>query len=522
MKKIFKNIVTIAAASLALSSCNLDLFPEATRVYDPLVPYFESADDVEQSEIAIYAFFRGTCGGSMYYLPDLMLNGFNAGVDFGNRLGDIHRADNTFTASSQDIEAYWRVMYQAIAQYNVIISGADEESVLKSDFVDYAQFVKAEALVARAYSYLQLARLFGAVYDESTASTDLCVPLVLVYDQNARPVRASVEAVYTQIANDLNDARVIFGKEESEDWLNENEPSAMYFTTDAISALEARVLLDTRKYAEAADKAAELINSKTYALSADAAALTAFYQTDNGTEAIMQCFASLDETPNGYGIFTGYAQDSQSPNGYAYSPDFIPSKSLISAYENPNDLRRLCWYELAGTGSNTAPIKMQGSFHTNINLFSKYKGNASYSSNNLPQGRVAAKPFLISEMYLIAAEGYFNAGNNSQATRYLNQLQSARKANTTAANESNINKEWFRETIGEGQYFFYLKRHGEGFSERPAQDRANAERIVVDLNDNDSYQHKVLEGGNRVFCWPIPTYERQCNSNLVQNPGYGN
>lgn len=520
MKKILKYIAAAVFASTTLVSCNLDLFPEATRVLDKSEPYWGLASDVKQSEDAIYAYFRSTCGGSRYYLSDLMLNGFNATIDFSNRLGDIHRTDDSFTASSQDIESYWGAFYIAINQYNIIIAAADDKRVQESDYKDFAQFVKAEALVARAYSYIQLARLFGTAYNETTASEDLCVPLVTVYDQNARPERASVRAVYQQIHDDLADARVIFESEASAEWLADNEPSALYFTTDVISVLQARMLLDTKQYAEAADTAAAIIGRRTYSLSADAESLIALYSEDKGTEAIMQCFASQDEAPNDYSVFTGYRQDDGSANGYAYQPDFLPSKVLLSSYD-ANDLRRLCWFELTGTGANTAPIYASGAYHTQINLFSKYKGNTALSSTGLPTGRVASKPFLISEMYLIAAEGYHNAGNASQANRFLQQLQSARKSGTSAANDANIGKEWFRETIGEGLYFHYLKRHGEGFSGREAQDRANNENIVVNLNDSDSYQHKEMTGSDRAFCWPIPTYEKQCNPNLVQNPGYG-
>jgi hypothetical protein len=35
------------------------------------------------------------------------------------------------------------------------------------------------------------------------------------------------------------------------------------------------------------------------------------------------------------------------------------------------------------------------------------------------------------------------------------------------------------------------------------------------------YQDRTIEANNRVFNWPIPTYEMQLNKELQQNPGYG-
>ena len=51
-----------------------------------------------------------------------------------------------------------------------------------------------------------LARHFGPDYDEDTAMDDLCVPLVLKFDIDERPERATVQEVYDQIEFDLDEA----------------------------------------------------------------------------------------------------------------------------------------------------------------------------------------------------------------------------------------------------------------------------------------------------------------------------
>ena len=518
MKKIFKYITVVSLAGLTLSSCNLDIYPEAQISYDEDKPYFELEADVEGAHNTVYTYFRSTCGGSMAYLSDLEFQGFNAKIDFGNRAGSIHRTDDSFTASDTYVEGIWSSYYTAISRYNVIIAAADKVDS-ESELYAHAQFVKAEALIARAHSYLQLARYYAPAYDENTAAEDPCVPLVLVYDQNARPARNTNAEVYAQIAKDLEDARVIFEQESSDEWVEDCAVASNYFTTDVISFLQARVLLDTGDYQAAADTAAAIIGRGLYSLSADAAALANLNTKDTGTEAIMQCFSSLNESPNGYSVFIGYSKDKKSPTADSYQPDFIPSKVLIDSYES-SDYRRSAWYELSGTASPLVPVKNgnNGAYYAGINIFSKYKGNSAYSSSNVQNGACAAKPYLISELYLIAAEGYLEAGNTSNANKYLSQLQHGRGASTTAANAANIQKEWFRETIGEGLYLSCLKRWHTGTVVRTAQAAALSNNLVCVLNGgDDSYQGKVVEADGKEVIWPIPSYEIRCNSNLEQN-----
>ncbi len=515
MKNIILKIAVLVMSGVAVfSSCNMDLFPEATRVYDPKEPFYYNNDDVKGAHDAVYSFFRSTCGGGLYYNTDLMFQGFNAVSGFGNRKGSIHRTDDTFTTSDEYVESAWGSYYAAISQYNVFIEAA-ENSVGK-EFEHYANYVKAEALVARAYSYLQLARLFAPAYSEDTED-ELCVPLVLKYDQNARPARATNKEVYEQIAEDLIVAREIFEAPESKSYLTANAPAAVYFTEDVISFLEARVLLDTGEYEAAADTAAAIIGRGKYALSSTVAELKALNTEDKGTEAIMQCFSSLKESSSSYSVFTGYAKDKASSTGYSYSPDFLPSKVLIDSYEK-GDLRKDVWFEISGTSGEMTPVKnlSNGKCYGNVNVFTKYKGNPAYDSANLPSGKVAAKPFLISELYLIAAEGYLNAGSKTKADKYLGQLQSKRGASVKSASEASLYTEWFRETVGEGLFMSCLKRWGEGFDGREGQ--ATAINVELLTNSNPAnYLEKKMDGDDKALIWPIPAYELRCNPNLKQN-----
>lgn len=506
MKNIFGKILTVAVAAFAVVSCDLNLYPEASVVYTKGDVILASQEDIDASHNTVYVYFRAGVGGFYNTLEELMFDGFNATLDYGNNYGAIHRTDDTFTASDQDIESYWSRFYLSMKNYNIIIEATDNVS---DELKENARFLKAEALLARAYSYQQLARHFGKDYDPATAETDLCVPLVTVYDQLAAPKRATVKEVYDQIKADLDTVSVIFA-EQGEDW---SEVNAMYFTPDVLRAMYARYYLDVHEYAAAADSALAVINSGKYTLSADAAALKAVYEADNGTEAILQLFASQDEAPNSYTAYANYGKDNRSATGYAYSSYFIPSKALMDLYDN-NDYRKINWFKQ----TTDDPLIIQGNPINNVYLFSKFFGNPNLNADGLQHGRTAPKPFMISEMYLIAAEAYAQGIDATKAKQYLNQLQNKRKATLTSASLENIQKEWCKETVGDGMRMSNMKRWGIGFDGRAVQ--TNAAGIVM-TTPATSYEGKVMAADASALCWPIPSYEIQITPSLVQNPGYG-
>ena len=508
MKNIFAKTIAIALMGVSLASCDLNLYPEGSIIYDEEKGFFTNIDDVLGAETAVYSNFKATTGGFYNFLEELMFDSFNATLSSGNNYGSIHKTDAGFTSSDQDIESFWGNYYLTLKNYNVTIDAA---AVAPAEIFEDARFVKGEACAARAYAYLQLARHFGPKYNEATADTDLCVPLVLHYDQNARPARNTMSEVYTQILEDLDSALVILT-----DYEVANEVNSLYFTPDAVKAMMARALLDMGDYEAAADTAKSVIESEAgYTLANTAKQLDSLRSFDTGKEAIMQLFASTTETPNGYGLFTSFEQDSKSPTGYSYyRPYFFPTKTLMDLYEN-NDIRKIAWFRQ----TVAHPACIEGGYSDNVFLFSKYLGNVNYSSNGLPSGLVASKPFMISEMYLIAAEGYFNAGETTLGKRYLNQLQAMRGATPSALNEETIQKEWKRETVCEGLRLSNMKRWDAGFKGRQPQTYTGN---LIMTTPADSFQDKALSSDDKAYVWPIPSYEIKINPALEQNPGYGN
>lgn len=508
MKKSIK-IYTAVIALGALTSCNLDFYPSNAI---PLVEgqsVIQTEDDVVSYETGIYANFRALLGGSYDIADDLMFDGFNATRNYGNRYGGIHRTDSGFTPDDSYVEAFWENNYVAIKNYNVIIENAE---TVPEDIKEYATYIAGEARLARAVSYLRLARRFGDAYDDATAESALCVPLVLKYNQQERPERASVKAVYDQIKVDLDIAAEVLAEDEG-------KAGAEYFTIDVVNAVYANYYLDTKQYAKAYSYAKGLIDSGVYKLASTVEELTSEYTKDAATEAIFKAHVALTELPNSYGEYLNYSSDASSPTEDAFSPGYIPSKTLIDAYEE-GDIRFDVWFD----DCSEVAYKQDGSYYQGeFYVFTKFEGNKALSTSGVISSCLAPRPFTIAEMHLIAAEAALNGGATaSEGLAVLNALQTARKATPSAElNAASVQNEWFKETVGEGRRLECLKRWKVGFSGRPAQEGALRNNLIMTLADvNNNYEAKALAADDYHFNWPIPSYEMKVNVNLKQNKGY--
>lgn len=501
MKNILKNILIGSIAATLFCSCNLDLVPTTSIAYDEGTPLFLNENDVRSFQNGVLTSYRSLQYGVFTQTSDIMCDYFNATVDFGNNYGAIHRAgaDDSFNASTYETEDMWQNHYYAIKNYNIVIANAalvEDETLLPS-----VDILKGIALFCRASSYLTLARYYGNAYDPATAATDLCVPLVLVYDQLEKPARATVKQVYDQIIKDLDEAESLLA--EVPGAIGSEVP-----TIDAVYALKARYYLDVQDYDEAFTMALNVIGSEAgYTLANTAEAMLAEYVNDAGTEPIIQLYASIAEGAKSNGMYAPVRKDDTV--GKYFSPYFVPTKTLINSYSD-GDLRFQTWYS-----KDMYPIRMGANYYDGVYVFIKYYDNPALRSGPDETGAKAAKPLMISEMYLIAAEAAAQNQSYDDAKTILNALQLARKTGFTEGTLEDVKKEWYRETVGEGLRFSCAKRWGESLGARPSQ--TGADYVVI---KGAEYDERTLSADSYVWNWPVPTYEMKLNGNLVQNDGY--
>ncbi len=507
MNKYIKLAIATVAGAALVTSCDLNLVPNSAINYEEDGVLIQNKANLASLENGLLSSFRGCQNGDFVQATEYQFDAFNATIDYGNNFGALHKSDYNFTSSDYDVRDAWAYNYSSIKNCNIFIAAADNvDESLKADVA----IVKGEAHFLRAWSYLQLARHFGKAYS-STASTDLCVPIVLVYSQTEQPARATVAEVYAQIKKDLDEAATLLAGVKGA--VRSKKP-----TIDAVNALYARYFLDIADYANAAAYAHKVIDTKTYALASTAKEMEAEYVNDSGSEPIMQLAMSLTEYTEAYKD----SGDIQTMNdwtlcqadatyGKVFRSYFIPTQALVESYDE-GDLRFAAWFD------DKTAVMMAGSYYnvdkSDFYTFVKFWGNPALTSSSIRNGRTTPKPFKISEMYLIAAEAELNT-DPAAAKKDLNALQAARGAVRTEATTATVQKEWFRETVGEGQRKFCLKRWGLGFSGRPMQPGA-----ANVLQQGDVFDGKVFEANSYLFQYPVPAREMKVNKNLVQNPGY--
>ena len=489
MKNIFKTTL-VAAMALLIASCELDLTP-STSISQ--ADAFQSIDDAAKFDNGLAHRYRTCFYGIFSYTNEVQSEYFNASVDFGNRNGQPHRSDENFTADEYNMRDIWQYSYLLVVNINNLLENI-EKIELSADEQAEANIYKGNAHFYRASIMHELVRRYAPMYNPSSASSDLGVPVITSIDLGLKPARNTVAEVYAQIASDIATAKQLLAGVTG-------EAGAIKPTIDAVKALEARVALYKQDWATAASVSAELINSGKYALAATVEEMEAEWVNDSGAECMLQLYTDLAETSGTQAndVFLGY-----STKIFKYAPDFIPTQTTIDWYEE-SDLRGQVWFK-------ELPVYLSSTDYT-LKLFTKYWGNPEYETAPNRAYMQRPKIFRLGEMYLINAEANAMKGDAAAAKEALNALQAARGASLTEGTMDAIKAEWKKEIIGEGYIVDCYKRWNEGYSGRIPQN-------INTVQQGPSFNEKECPAGFQKFVWAIPDEERKVNDNLVQNPGW--
>lgn len=259
--------------------------------------------------------------------------------------------------SNGQLTSTWNDAYETINIANSALSGL---ALLDADEADR---VEGEAKFIRGIVYFDLVRLFAPPYEAGGANGQDGVPLVTTpttsIDEESNVSRATVDAVYQQIVNDLTDAR---------DLLDGTNPVRSYYANSYVaSAFLSRVYLQMGNYEGARDEASRVIESGNYELNDTYA--DAFNNVENSSEDIFAMQVSGQDGVNS--MFTFYSEDSRG--------DITVNQEHLDEYEAGDD---------------------------RLNLFYDVSGNV-YSGkwNDGTNGNVGL--IRLAEMYLTRAEGNF-------------------------------------------------------------------------------------------------------------------
>ena len=500
MKNI-KTFLIAATAVLAVSACSLDKYPDnAISTKDAM----ESVADCQAFRNGLYSGMKGVFTGAYVYATDLQTDLYHAVKNFGNFSGAFYHY--SVVASEGMASSAWYGLYGVIGNANFLIEGTQKllaQGTLTEGDQALVQQYYGEACYLRAHMYYQLACYFCNDYDPETADEFMGVPVVTKYaptgDADKYPSRPSLQATYDQILLDLAEAEKYVTAAGA--------PRAAYVTKDVVAALQARVALMMHDYDTAYTKAAGLVASGTYPLVTDAATFAEGWTNDNLNEAIWQvAMTGPDDIGNGFSYFIYNTSGVEGED----NPQYVPEDWALNLYAR-DDIRFQSWFD-----ARDIKTPVVG----NLTLLVKYPGNPLLYSAvtnyvNMP------KVFRISEMYLIAAEAAMGREEEVVASKYINDLKTARIPSWKNVDYTGddlvleLRQERVRELFGEGHRLNDIKRWHIGFSRSAGQDPAL-------MQPGENYVSLKREADDPMFVWPIPTGELQANPQMKgqQNPGY--
>lgn len=433
-----------------------------------------------------------------------------------NRYAGLNKNTPGTTVNTNDgSTTFWDVSYEIIQQANLLLHAVKPGVLPDALLTQY----KGEAYFMRAFTYFQLARVFG--YEPGVTPNfgqgegfNLAVPIrtkpVLDPADAVYHPRATEEQVYELIESDL---------QNSINLLSQGDAGKVYYPSKAAAeALLARVYLywhsKSNHYTLAKKYATKALQDSPAKLAKPSEVKTLF---DKGSTVSL--------------IFQGFinnqATESQGVNDAlaAYTSEQwmaqAPTQDQMDLYKSTDD-PRLAWYapcfnDVQGTSEQclaTYPTIKNGTVTLELQ---KWNGDLGNFADNLPYIRAA-------EMVLIQVEAILHTQGVQAAVNKLNYFRSYRNEgayqgpmNTKGVMHA-ILLERRKEFIGEGQRFFDLKRLGMAIRKAP-NTMSDAGVSKVPFN-------------SRLILPKIPTdaiqlsqgaYENGLipkDSVLVQNPGY--
>jgi hypothetical protein len=389
----------------------------------------------------------------------------------------------------------WYYYYMLIGNANAVIVNIDNATGLESE----RQFVKAQALTYRAYSYFMLSQLYCQRWMDSNDGASSGLVMRLDLSSGDLPL-SSLKQVYQQVYTDLDEAISLYTASGLKRITNYDPDINVAYSVYARAAITRQDYSTASSMAVKAREGYPLMNNNQY---------KAGFCNPNG-EWIWSSYGASDETLFFFSYFAYMAYNSSASAVRTY-PKCI-SKELFNKIPS-TDVRRSLFLDPTGytytqsTGVAGAALKSYA-----FSLFPALYSTATVyaymqfkiAANDLP-GVGHLNHFRSSEMYLIEAEAnYFSIPSNENGSRAaLNALNrdSGRDAsyNCTATGVDLLNEiKLYRalELWGEGFDWFDLKRWGDQVNRLSTTNGGNfitSLAVTIGKNEKNNWTWKIPE-----------------------------
>lgn len=402
---------------------------------------------------------------------------------------EIYNFNYKSIKASGQIEAMWNKSYNVLANVNNALNNIEANKEVL-DPISYA-IIKGELLGLRAYVHFDLIRVFGHgnYANRPELASRLTVPYVTAFSKEVTP-QLTYAQTFELLKKDLSEAALLL--KEDPIYNNPKKPASYYANVNrdgfynkreqrmnyyAVKALQARVNLwigGQANFTEAAADAEEVITAAPTQLVSNISNVIAeptLYPEHLFNLNVAKFVDIISPFLN--------AESATQANAL-----FLSAQQAESTYETQN-----------------ANIGLSDFRYTTL-LTSQTRGTTSLkflqkiTSNNL--GKNVMPLMRLPEMYYIAAEAYAST-NPARAVDYLNLVRQSRGIAEDLENMSadeikaEIQKEYRKEFLMEGQLFFFYKRVGlSTYSGLPSNLVANDNLYVL------PYPNAEIEFGNRV------------------------
>lgn len=448
--------------------------------------YFTKIEDYEKALTGAYTrlladSYYGTsnAGANAFVgLTDFLSDNFYESVESLGNQQDFYRW--TYTADDGSIADCWLDGYRVVQQANLVLRGIDAFASASPGAVNR---IRAQAIALRAMAHFDLLRYFGEALDRNSPAKG--IPYVEQFDIEQKPARLTVKQTYDKIEADYKLAKsLMLSMDKSIQGNGTAGGDRSYIDDMVVNGLLARMYL----YAGSLDST---VKYSTLCINARPLASRTVFPNiwlDASTSEVIWSVK-----------FEGFnsAIGSQIYDPATNRSTFRPSTSLLSLYDQVNDIRFSSYFRSVARGSGSR--------------FVLVKYNAKQASISRPDGIVNFKALRTGEMYLSRAEAYARMGGafETLALDDLNTLRAARISGyvpvvlSGTALQTAIATERRKELVAEGQRFLDLKR---------------TTRTVSRVTNCTS--SCTLPSTAREWAFPVPQDEILANPAMQQNTGY--
>lgn len=439
MRKLAIYFITISLFALT-SSCG-DWFDVGPRTEVKAGDLYATEAGYKSALTGIYGrmTLKSTYGGNLTF--DFMeklvqrYDNYTPGSITDKELARIY--DYKDNASSKGtLRDIWNEMYRTIANANELVSYIDKQGaeIIKTEGL--SDLMKGEAIGLRAFLHFDLLRMWGPIYSEDPTAKSIVYRTGFNADQ--MPLEPA-DVIVDKIIADLLTAKELLKNDPLNFVSDRDIPFLSYrkhrMNLFAVKAVLARVYLYKGDKAKASEYALDVINNMGLSLA------------ESNTE---------DRTLYEESIFALSIYDMHKNMEPYFKKDL--GSLTTELYLSLENMRTV--FETTTVGVNDIRQKDGAGFIHSMSwvMLRKYlEPDNSIYKEKMPLIR-------LSEMYYIAAE---SANSYVEASALINKVRNKRAIsmnhNVNITNDATLvrelNKEYQKDFFGEGQYFYFLKRH---------------------------------------------------------------